>query len=255
MSEVALVPVSDQRPLDELASEANAAHERAYWAAGEFMKHFLIAAKALLAARQQMTAREWPEWLQANCRFSYEHANNYVRAGRYADVLGQKEFTTGVQAMTYLRGLPPAFPAGPPPPSDELLAQARALKAEGMLQKEIARIFGVSPQTIQMWLDPEAKQHRRNYVANLNRRTRERNRRNRERQRAAALRKLGARNDLLGDAYAFAINDLERAEGTLVAAYEQFKDRRVAREFRRCAEETVALRERIIRAALALEEQ
>lgn len=156
----ALAAVERTPTLADLADTANREHEAARAAGMSMLEHAIRAGEALTAAREQCGEGNWRQWLAENFDATPFTASTYIRIAHQRDALEDAGRTSVGAALAYLReqGLTGPFRAGGGygnAHDEEVREEARRLcNEEGRDTREVARLLGVSRQSVRRWVDP-----------------------------------------------------------------------------------------------------
>lgn len=200
--------------LDALAETANREHALCVQAAEGMVRHAIACGQALLAAREQIEPGGWDDWLEDNLdRVHSRTAYEYMRIARHADLVLANGVTSFAAARRFLREQ--RIPAARRRASDpELEAEAIRLCHEGMCQRDVAEILGVSQERITYWVNPAALKKKKARLA----RARAERKAAREREQARAERRLARK---VGGAVAEAYSMAHRLEDELGEAHRE----------------------------------
>lgn len=169
--------------LDELVKTINREHDAVMDAAQSVVAHAILAGEALIQAKALVPHGQWEAW--TGQQFPDRHGKTlrlYMRLARNADAIREANPKTITAAQRLIVG--ESFIAG----NDELRAEARRLKREGLSVNEICAKLGRSKPTIYAWLDPKEAEKRRRRKKQESRRAR---RALHRQERDAAARKAG----------------------------------------------------------------
>jgi transposase len=190
----------EKNELTDLIEDANLEYMFVEETLGRAIDHAVKCGEALAKIRRHHITRGWETWVDENFMGGHVVASYYMRIAEYKDLVDGLPNVT--QAMKRLRGMPALREPGYEGHSEEVREEARTLVAEGMSKVEVARMFGVSANTIRNWVDPEAlKRHR----VRVNEQSRKRREETRQKKREALERK--------------AARDAKRVGGVLAEAY------------------------------------
>lgn len=229
---LSLVPVEGEvlparETLSELLGRANREHGLVEEALGQALDHVIKCGEALSVVRRDYSDRfkGWEAWAEENFAGGHTVASYYMRIYEHRDLV--RDLPNVTQAMKRLRGMPALRPPGYRGYSEEVREEARALAGSGMSHSEIARMIGVTRDTITNWVDPEAlRRHReRTRKWHAERRAEQRQKKVEAAERAAEreARRVGG---ALAEAYSLA----HRLEAPLALAERQATDPEVKQE-------------------------
>jgi predicted transcriptional regulator len=146
--------------LDGLAEFARSEHRRALGAITVAVEHAIRAGEALIAIKAEVPSGEWKAWLAENFPSTHSTAVTYMRLAIHQDQVRASEERTITGAHKMLVGVPGISRAAWNARPAEQKAEAKALRDEGMTQRQIADLFGVNVSTVKDWLDPTWKRKR-----------------------------------------------------------------------------------------------
>jgi transcriptional regulator with XRE-family HTH domain len=192
-----------QQTLAELAETANREHGAGRRLAQEALSHWMAAGDALLAARVmfmdgyadgdggRVRRGEWRRWLEANFNGSVPMATACMRFATYRDLIAAEGITTIKPAEAYLRGLPRVGAEDDKRYGEQVRAEARRLRAQGLAQREIGRLLGVTHQTVYRWTNPDGEKLHNERAAAKHRQKIEAAKAKRQAERDRVMRKIG----------------------------------------------------------------
>lgn len=220
---VVIGEVLSSEPIDKLIEQANQEHHLVEKTLGQALDHVIKCGGLLAEIRDQIgKSGGWEDWVEDNFDGGRVVASYYMRISEYQDlVVGLPNVS---QAMKSLRGMPALRRSGTNKYSEEVREEARALTGSGMSRREVSSIIGVSRQTVDRWVDPEALRRHRDQVRKAQAARREEARRKKEeaKQRAATreARRVGG---ALAESYSLAY----KLEAPLALAQREASDPKV----------------------------
>jgi hypothetical protein len=189
--------------LEDLVVAIAREHELVRSSLSNGLNHALRAGDLLLDARARIPHGQWGSWLaDQDLNITMEHATTYMRIARHRDLVIRMGATTLGQA----RGLLASSSARDSRIDPTLVAEAQRLRASGLLLREIGEELGVSPNTVQRWVNPAAEER---YRAKRRKMTRAGRSALRKEQRSKAARQIGGD---LGEAYSLIRRALDLLE-------------------------------------------
>jgi transposase len=123
------------------------------------VEHAILCGEALIAARAFVPDGQWCRWVDENLDFGIAVVGNWMRIAKNRDQLTDNE-TTQKAALLRFKELGIREPRGGHRQPSFDVAEARALRSQGMATKDLAEMFGVHQNTMRIHLDPQAlKKH------------------------------------------------------------------------------------------------
>jgi transposase len=146
--------VGPEPTLGELGATARREYEAGVAVAGEALQHWFAAGEALLQARRLVAPGEWLRWVEHNFDGQRCRAQVLMRFATYRPQIEAEGIKEIDRVSAYLRGMPDANPRGRPK-DDARAAEGVRLRKEGMTYRQIGELFGVAPNTVMRWNNPE----------------------------------------------------------------------------------------------------
>lgn len=161
MTDIAQFESTDlsQFSLAELAQQVTEAHRQAEHAVTAGFAYGIQAGELLIEVRRRLTAKEWREWVDENLEIRIVMANTYIRMAHYKDQLPD-HITSWNAARDYLRGMPKAISTGFDPAPEDVRAEAKFLRSQGMTIVDICEKLGYSYSAVSAWVNPRTKANR-----------------------------------------------------------------------------------------------
>jgi hypothetical protein len=238
--------IVDKRRLDELAHEIREGHADIKQTLERTLVRAIGVGKSLQEAKSILIRGEFGPWVEEDCGLVYSTATAYMRLAHYQAILPSGMNVS--EAVSYLRGLPPAdgrIPSMPYP--DEIRNEARRRKKLGHSATQIGKDMGIPTTTISKWCDGsnKHKERARRAMAKRNLLRAEK----REALRAQAAREAKTRGGSLGEAYSL----LRRLAQELDRASAQYQSGDPIRKSLRAALSDIHTAERHISVALGVD--
>lgn len=154
--------------LEQIAERANREHALVEAHLSDAVLHAFAAGSALNEAFARVPEGEWSPWLAENFLGSETMARLYRRMHTYRDTLRAHGIATVnaaqrflAEAQLQLEGATIGRRNLQPPLSQGQVQEIRKLRKAGLSQREIARVCGISRNSVQRYLDPASKTKRR----------------------------------------------------------------------------------------------
>jgi Protein of unknown function (DUF3102) len=134
--------------LESLAAEANAAHEQAERAKGQYTRYAKEAGKALLLAKEKVLRGQWTQWIRHNLTCSQRTANYYMELARLPEQESQRVANLSLRQAIKESAKPPRADVPRPKLIDESAVLVRIineLDGADVLRSHIRSLTTASP--------------------------------------------------------------------------------------------------------------
>lgn len=191
------------RTLDELAQAVNDSHKRVLGGLATALREAINSGEALLEAQRQLEVGSFGSWLGENCVVTLAVAMGYMRLAEFSHLLPE-EFTnpqivrqpngkysstaTVEKATAYLHAIGAKRATGNMRRKADY-REVRRLREEGMSKQAIGELLGISKSTVDIAL--MSAERRKEFRAQVKRRTREKARAVKAQKRLNAAKNVG----------------------------------------------------------------
>lgn len=169
---------TDVSVLNGLAATVRREHAIVERLARTALPHAIAAGDALLAARPELSAKDWTVWAETTAGLPRSNAYRYMRLAFYRDHIAVGEEVGVLAALEGIKHLPqlssdrsigfPRASSGFRYPQ-EIVQRALDLYGDGCSRREVSEILGINEVTVWTWLEPKkAAESRRRRAARRN---------------------------------------------------------------------------------------